>query len=416
MAYFTNLTFYGVYDMKDPVNPEINAFLSEIEFYKVQAIDDQLCSFLSGHGPVVHDFSDPEAPVEISEIPTPSVSRTHIVERGDRLFLAGTRGLYAIDISEPDSPVTDVLFREFMVAIADYEDYLYCLSSENRFLKLDISDPETLGVISSFDFESGFGFFDPLCFAYENRFYIFDRSVPMGYMFTFTDSAVHATPFYPFTDLIITELSLFDIKRVDNLIIASLSSDQLYILDASTPSLELLSVIPLGPCGLWYFDIEDHYLYSGCLSLQVLDISCYTDRLKRGWNLVSYPFTGSTDLSFGDIVAPAYFYDTETGGYVEEDTLTRGKGYWVLADDNSTLCYDWDEEVTRIEHTLYPGWNLIGGPVQTVSATVLEDIPEIILPIYTFDPLTGSFVSRKAFFPFYGYFVLATDTVDVVLE
>jgi uncharacterized protein (TIGR02145 family) len=110
--------------------------------------------------------------------------------------------------------------------------------------------------------------------------------------------------------------------------------------------------------------------------------SMYTVRVRAGWNLMSLParpLDGSRASLFPTASTAAYVYDS-VGGYLAQDTLGRGTGFWLHFDSEQTIMIP---GVTTVKDSLHVqrGWNLVGslslpvgvGEVQTIPPDIFAD-------------------------------------------
>ena len=137
--------------------------------------------------------------------------------------------------------------------------------------------------------------------------------------------------------------------------------------------------------------------------------------LSAGWNLLSYPFNDDASISdvFPLYIPPAWGFDVELGGYITIDTISTGMGFWVLSPSDTTITASGSEAADTTTITFFPGWNLIGGPIVSVSAS--EITPYILPPIFGFDAESGEYFIADELLPGLGYWVLALDTVEIRL-
>lgn len=87
--------------------------------------------------------------------------------------------------------------------------------------------------------------------------------------------------------------------------------------------------------------------------------------LPEGWNLVSFPYIPTGEISFQEllpgVVSDGYWYNGETRVYEVREYPEAGKGYWVYAAEpvDTRIAGMAVDEYTI---SVYPGWNLIGVP------------------------------------------------------
>ncbi len=114
------------------------------------------------------------------------------------------------------------------------------------------------------------------------------------------------------------------------------------------------------------------------------DISLYL-----GWNLISLPaipISNRKEDIFPGMDYFVYFYDPIAGDFSIVDNLDVGTGYFVLALCDETFTFAGDS-LDTVDVELFRGWNLLGGPGETVYfSDFITTPPGIILCIpYAFD-------------------------------
>lgn len=112
--------------------------------------------------------------------------------------------------------------------------------------------------------------------------------------------------------------------------------------------------------------------------------------LEYGWNLVSLPAIPASnriDDLFPDIIPPVYWWDSDSQRHRSTDTLTAGKGYFVLS-PNETENEFAGTEIDTIVIALHRGWNMVGGPGDIINypSDFTTHPPGIIMiPPFIFD-------------------------------
>ena len=114
--------------------------------------------------------------------------------------------------------------------------------------------------------------------------------------------------------------------------------------------------------------------------------SFYDIPVKRGWNLISLN-ADPISPSVGDIY-PAhpdfiYYYDPILSEYINPEILEPGKGYFVLSTRDTILTFAGEPLDSTITN-LVTGWNMVGGPGDSVGFSDFEIIPPGILFYYPF--------------------------------
>ncbi|HDG68003.1 MAG TPA: T9SS type A sorting domain-containing protein, partial [candidate division Zixibacteria bacterium] len=135
--------------------------------------------------------------------------------------------------------------------------------------------------------------------------------------------------------------------------------------------------------GIYDFDIVFTYQYDTIYALPA-EISISRD-IRLGWNLIAVPVDATPNdpyTQLSDDIVPfynepghsnIYAWDPERGMWVVPSEFQRGVGYYLLAwRDHSTIDVIgtpyYDEFVMTLPYygaSAYPGWNLVGNPVNT---------------------------------------------------
>jgi len=110
----------------------------------------------------------------------------------------------------------------------------------------------------------------------------------------------------------------------------------------------------------------------GCIALQVSEIRMQESfNVGERWNIVSIPFIvddyTETTL-FPTALSAAFAY---LAGYIREDTLSAGQGYWLKFDSAQTVSFI-ASLTAKDSINVVDGWNLIGSisyPVATTNVT-----------------------------------------------
>ncbi|RKZ26895.1 hypothetical protein DRQ26_03795 [bacterium] len=139
--------------------------------------------------------------------------------------------------------------------------------------------------------------------------------------------------------------------------------------------------------------------------------------LHNGWNLLSSPLSDTFAVldAFPYAIPPAWGFDIAEGGYYCIDSVRAGTGFWLFSPIDTIAALCGTSEVSTVIDTLFPGWNLIGGPATDVPVGSLTDYEEVLSPIYSFDPESDEYIVAEYIRPGYGYWVLASDTVEIVM-
>ncbi len=135
---------------------------------------------------------------------------------------------------------------------------------------------------------------------------------------------------------------------------------------------------------------------------------------SAGWNLVSLPvkgFDGRTIVQFPTAVSAAFCY---CGGYMRDDTLRWGMGYWLKFDSAQTICL-YDTVVTTDTINVVAGWNLIGSISFPVSVNSIVEVPPAITLPQFFGYNQGYFIAT-IIEPGHGYWVKVSQNGQLILH
>ena len=135
----------------------------------------------------------------------------------------------------------------------------------------------------------------------------------------------------------------------------------------------------------------------------------------EGWNLVGLP-VGIDHSTYLDIYPNAIdgtlfdFYD----GYISQDTLRPGTGYWLRFDEPGNLSFT-GSEISQLSVPLTEGWNLISGISTSVSVSSIADPDELIIPntIYGFN--VGGYINSDILTPGDGYWLRSGGDGEITL-
>jgi hypothetical protein len=134
--------------------------------------------------------------------------------------------------------------------------------------------------------------------------------------------------------------------------------------------------------------------------------------LTAGWNLVGLPVQAEhsvyTDLFAGAQPQTLFGF---TQAYVQETTLTAGRGYWIRYEQAGVQSLQ-GPLLTRVDAQLNTGWNLISGPATTVALADISDPEGVILPGTLFG-FTQAYLQKEELEPGMGYWVRASQAGSV---
>ncbi len=134
-----------------------------------------------------------------------------------------------------------------------------------------------------------------------------------------------------------------------------------------------------------------------------------------GWNMLSVPLTVSDARKtsvFPTATSGAFAY-VPSLGYVEEDTLFNGNGYWLKfsASDSITIIGT-QRHIDTVD--VSPGWNLIGTLSDSVSIAGIQQIPSDII-VSDYYEFTGVYVASDVLRSAHSYWVKANQNGILIL-
>jgi len=137
--------------------------------------------------------------------------------------------------------------------------------------------------------------------------------------------------------------------------------------------------------------------------------------LIPGWNLISIPLTLPVDASiyFPFLPAEVYQYSPSERRYFTSDSLYPGKGYWILSLVDTSITIT-GLPLHSHRNTILPGWNMVGSLFEPCSTLTYTSNPSIFPPLYSYN--LGRYIPAYTLIPGFGYWVLATDSVEVYME
>ncbi len=133
-----------------------------------------------------------------------------------------------------------------------------------------------------------------------------------------------------------------------------------------------------------------------------------------GWNLVGLPVSvddaGYVSLFPEAISGTLYSFD---GGYISEDALIGGAGYWLRFPESVSIDIT-GIPINEITILLDDGWNLIAGITFETNTSNIQDTGGIIVPetFYNFD---NGYELVNELIPGHGYWVRANNTGNIII-
>ena len=159
-------------------------------------------------------------------------------------------------------------------------------------------------------------------------------------------------------------------------------------------------------------EASDHLPRVFDITLNDLDIGV---DFNEGWNLVGLPL--EVDDAYYQILFPEsvegtlYSFD---GGYVQENELLHGSGYWLLFENSGNVTII-GNGLNQLIIELNQGWNLISGISIELPLESVEDPENLIIPgtVYSFENV---YVQADSFQPGNGYWLRSSGTGAIILN
>ena len=133
-----------------------------------------------------------------------------------------------------------------------------------------------------------------------------------------------------------------------------------------------------------------------------------------GWNLVGLP-VGVDDAGYVSLFPEAisgtlYSFD---GGYISEDVLIGGAGYWLRFPESVSIDIN-GVPISEITISLNDGWNLIAGITFETNTSNIQDPGGIIVP-ETFYNFNNGYELVSDLIPGHGYWVRANNNGNIII-
>ena len=133
------------------------------------------------------------------------------------------------------------------------------------------------------------------------------------------------------------------------------------------------------------------------------------------WNMVGLPlFVENSNhmILFPESVDGTLY--SFSGGYVQENELTAGTGYWLRFSE-SGMTQITGEPTSGLAVSLNANWNLISGPSFSIVTTAIYDPQNLIIPgtIYEFD---GGYVNVDELIPGNGYWLRSSGSGEISFD
>ncbi|MFI5253672.1 MAG: S8 family serine peptidase [Bacteroidota bacterium] len=139
------------------------------------------------------------------------------------------------------------------------------------------------------------------------------------------------------------------------------------------------------------------------LTVHVFKGTTFNASLLNKWNLVSVPVTPSSYLKTDLYPSATSYAFAYSGGYIQNDTLSYGEGYWLKFDHDQTvpihgLIIDHDSIGVKA------GWNLIGSITLPVAVNTIDSKPPNLVTGKFFSYRNG-YIPVDSLFPGKGHWV-----------
>jgi len=137
---------FSITDISDPENPEIKSIIEDEGHFGDFVYQDNLV-YMLGPGIDIYNISNPELPVLVQHLDTPSYPNGLAVA-GNYIYVTDDDGLHVIDNSDPELPVLtdsiEVGEGLWLAKITVSGDYAYCLERQHGVYIFDVSVPSEL--------------------------------------------------------------------------------------------------------------------------------------------------------------------------------------------------------------------------------------------------------------------------------
>ncbi len=132
------------------------------------------------------------------------------------------------------------------------------------------------------------------------------------------------------------------------------------------------------------------------------------------WNMVGLPLLN--DNASYEAIFPYAIEGTLYSfqdGYIQENELNNGTGYWLRLSNSSSVTFI-GGEINTLTISLSTGWNLITGFTQEISLGSIYDPLNLIIPgtLYGFDE---SYISAEVLSPGRGYWLRCSGNGEIFL-
>jgi hypothetical protein len=161
-------------------------------------------------------------------------------------------------------------------------------------------------------------------------------------------------------------------------------------------------------------DIIAANVSAGKVSILVNGQSLFTAAVSSGWNMSSLPVLSSSTLKshlFPTATSASYIY---RGGYLNQDTLRLGNGFWIKFAAAETINY----VGTLVHNDTIPvstGWNMIGSISDPVDTASIVSAPSGIVRSNYYGYGAG-YLATDSIRPGFSYWVKAAEGGSLILH
>lgn len=186
------------------------------------------------------------------------------------------------------------------------------------------------------------------------------------------------------------------------------------VLIGSTNSLITVDIKDIGSTGEYWNMYRGNLQRTGYFGSGTDAITISVENIPD-WNLVGLPMNVSDPFHlsiFPDALEGTLY--SFNGGYIQEDDLTAGNGYWLRFSDEGITEIS-GSSFYSLTVSLIIDWNLISGISSTVSLANIQDPNGLIIPgtLYEFN---GGYVQAETLEPGKGYWIRSIGAGEITIS
>lgn len=155
----------------------------------------------------------------------------------------------------------------------------------------------------------------------------------------------------------------------------------------------------------------------GANNLQLIEDVTVSIEPLIGWNMVGLPVNLTNpayDIVFENTLANTLYSFGDVGGYITEEVLIPGTGYWIRLTDDATQTIT-GPSLNEVTIQLFEGWNLISGVSFEIELYEIID-PEGLIIEGTLYSFTGGYSEVSTLSPGRAYWVRSSDTGEITIS